>query len=177
MQMPGGERPHCARQFRVHGLLGERAQSAHHGGGLGRVRVGRRAMAEIAGEDVLGGELQEARGDLLDLAAKFPQMTGDRSERHARRVQLHGHRELLGARYQELVVPARDGFQHAEVHRLGDRLVVRGAAELEVQLVPGDPLGLFVRPGAVHLGDEPEHPPRPRPVSQASRSSLMLARV
>lgn len=73
-------------------------------------------------------------------------------------VQLDCYGQLLRARDQELVIPPRYAFEHAEVHRLGDRLVVRIAAEPGVQLGPGDPVGLLVRPGAVHLGDEPEHP-------------------
>ncbi|MET4640897.1 hypothetical protein ABID95_000597 [Streptomyces atratus] len=95
---------------------------------------------------------------MLDLTAKLPQMTGDCGQRYTGSVQLDSDRELLWTRHQKFVGPARDRLEHPELDRLGDRLVVLRTAESPVQLVPGDPVGLFVRPGPMHLGDEPEHP-------------------
>ncbi|CAM5638457.1 hypothetical protein SCALM49S_04743 [Streptomyces californicus] len=78
-------------------------------------------------------------------------------------MQLDGHRQLLRTRYEELVVAVRDALQHAELHRLGDGLVVPVAPEPRFQLAAADPVGLLVRPGAVHLRGQTEHPAEPPP--------------
>lgn len=128
-----------------------------HRGRLGRVGVGRGAVAEISGEDMLRRELQEPGGYLLDLTPKFPQMNGYCAQRYARGIQLHGHRQLLRTGHQELVVATRDWFEYSQFHRFGDRFVVGASAELHFQFRAGDAVGPLVRPWPVYLGHEPEN--------------------
>lgn len=84
-KVPVGEQPHGTGQFGVHRLLRERAQPSHERGSLGRVRVGRLMLPQIAREDVLRRELQEAGGNMLDLPPQLPQMARDRGQRNSRR--------------------------------------------------------------------------------------------
>lgn len=156
-QVSYGQCPHCAREFGVHGLLCKGPQPSDEGGRFGGVRVGRLVRSfQVTREDVLGGELKETGRDVLDLPPQLPQVAGDRGKRDPGRVQLGGHGKFLGARHEEEAVVAGYRLQYAELHRLGDRGLVGGAAEAGVQLGAGDPDGLLVGPRAVDLGDKTE---------------------
>lgn len=76
-EVAGGQGAHGTGEFGVDGLLGKRAQSPYESGGLRGLGIGGRVVQERL-EDMLGGEVQEARGDVLHLAAQLPQMTRDR---------------------------------------------------------------------------------------------------
>lgn len=109
-------------------------------------------------EDMLGGEVQEAGGDVLDLAAHLPQMTGDRRQRDTGGVQFGGDGEFLRAGDEELVVPAGDAFQDAQFHGLGERRLIGAAPEGGVQLGAADAGRLLVGPRPVDLGDQAQDP-------------------
>ena len=110
--------PRCRRSCRVANIRIARASSAStvccasgrsrrtsDAASAASASVGGRC-AEVAREDVLGGELQETGGDVLDLSPQLPQMTGDRGQRYPGRVQLGCHGQLLGARHEEVVRPS-----------------------------------------------------------------------
>lgn len=156
-QVPGGQGAHGAGEFGVDGLLGQRAQPAYEGGGLRGLGIGGR-MVEEGLEDMLGGEVQEAGGDVLDLAAQFPQMTGDRQEGDAGGVEFGGDGEFLRAGDEELVVLAGDALQDAQFDGLGDRFLVGGAPEGGVQVRSADAGRLLIGPRPVDLGDQAQYP-------------------
>lgn len=77
--LTGGEQAHGAGKFGVHRLPGQGAQAPNERGGLGRAGVGAVVgVVEVAGEDVLGGELQETGCYVLDLESQLTQVLGDR---------------------------------------------------------------------------------------------------